>query len=131
MSDRAAVARPRCHNPRPSRRSASHAAKSPGAHHRPDHGHRTLRLSAQRPEKRAFKRTVYHVRDDEPALDIVGTAYDEALAEHYGGDKPAGRTAMLFQRILSNTTLTGSGMKTRNAAVFSNMQDFEPADGDA
>jgi RNA polymerase sigma-70 factor (ECF subfamily) len=53
------------------------------------------------------------------------------LAQHYG-DKPAAELPMLFQRILSNTTLDWfRRRKTRNA-LFSNMSDFESPgeDGD-
>lgn len=81
-------------------------------------------------ERRAFKRTLYHVRDDEAALDIVQDSMMK-LAEHYG-DKPAGELPMLFQRILSNSTLDWfRRQKTRNA-LFSNLGDFEAAgeDGD-
>ena len=79
-------------------------------------------------EKRAFKRSIYHVRDQEAALDIVQDAMMK-LAEHYG-DKPAGELPMLFQRILSNCTLDFfRRQKTRNA-LFSNMSDFEGADDD-
>ena len=81
-------------------------------------------------EKRAFKRTVYHVRDDDAALDIVQDSMMK-LAEHYG-DKPVAELPMLFQRILSNCTLDWfRRQKTRNA-LFSNMSDFEVAgeDGD-
>ena len=79
-------------------------------------------------EKRAFKRTVYHVRDEDSALDIVQDSMMK-LAEHYG-DKPPAELPMLFQRILSNSTLDWfRRQKTRNA-LFSNMSDFEPADGD-
>lgn len=76
-------------------------------------------------EKRAFKRTVYHVRDEESALDIVQDSMMK-LAEHYG-DKPANELPMLFQRILSNCTLDYfRRQKTRNA-LFSNLSDFESA----
>ena len=76
-------------------------------------------------EKRAFKRSIYHVRDEEAALDIVQDAMMK-LAEHYG-DKPTGELPMLFQRILSNCTLDWfRRQKTRNA-LFSNMSDFESA----
>ena len=81
-------------------------------------------------EKRAFKRTVYHVRDEDAALDIVQDSMMK-LAEHYG-DKPVAELPMLFQRILSNCTLDWfRRQKTRNA-LFSNMSDFEVAgeDGD-
>lgn len=52
-------------------------------------------------ERRAFKQSVYAVRDDEAALDIVQDAMIK-LAERYG-DKPAAELPMLFQRILQNT----------------------------
>ncbi len=81
-------------------------------------------------EKRAFKRSVYHVRDQDAALDIVQDSMIK-LAEHYG-DKPIAELPMLFQRILSNTTLDWfRRQKTRNA-LFSNMSDFESSseDGD-
>jgi RNA polymerase sigma-70 factor, ECF subfamily len=74
-------------------------------------------------EKRAFKRTVYHVRDEDAALDIVQDSMMK-LAENYG-DKPVAELTLLFQRILSNTTLDWfRRQKTRNA-LFSNMSDFE------
>ncbi len=79
-------------------------------------------------EKRAFKRSVYHVRDAEAALDIVQDSMMK-LAEHYG-DKPPAELPMLFQRILSNCTLDWfRRQKTRNA-LFSNMSDFESASDD-
>ncbi|HMT17452.1 MAG TPA: RNA polymerase sigma factor [Ottowia sp.] len=79
-------------------------------------------------EKRAFKRTVYHVRDDDAALDIVQDSMMK-LAEHYGG-KPAAELPLLFQRILSNSTLDWfRRQKTRNA-LFSNLSDFEAEDGE-
>ncbi len=74
-------------------------------------------------EKRAYKRSLYHVRDEEAALDIVQDSMMK-LAEHYG-DKPAQELPMLFQRILSNCTLDWfRRQKTRNA-LFSNLADFE------
>jgi RNA polymerase sigma-70 factor (ECF subfamily) len=74
-------------------------------------------------ERRAFKRSVYHVRDDEAALDIVQNSMMK-LAEHYG-DKPVDQLPMLFQRILSNCTLDWfRRQKTRNA-LFSNLADFD------
>ncbi len=79
-------------------------------------------------EKRAFKRSVYHVRNDEAALDIVQDSMMK-LVEHYG-HKPITELPMLFQRILSNCTLDWfRRQKTRNA-LFSNMSDFETDDGD-
>lgn len=81
-------------------------------------------------EKRAFKRSIYHVRDEEAALDIVQDSMMK-LARHYG-DRPAAELPMLFQRILSNTTLDWfRRRKTRNA-LFSNMSEFAGSgdDGD-
>ena len=77
-------------------------------------------------EKRAFKRSVYHVRDDEAALDIVQDSMMK-LAEHYG-DKPAAELPMLFHRILSNTTLDWFRRNKTRKALFSNFSDFD-ADG--
>jgi len=79
-------------------------------------------------EKRAFKRSVYHVRNDEAALDIVQDSMMK-LVEHYS-HKPADELPMLFQRILSNTTLDWfRRQKTRNA-LFSNLSDFESESDD-
>ncbi|HSV60572.1 MAG TPA: RNA polymerase sigma factor [Variovorax sp.] len=79
-------------------------------------------------ERRAFKRSVYHVRDDEAALDIVQDSMMK-LAEHYG-DKPAAELPMLFQRILSNCTLDWFRRQKTRRALFSNLSDFEAADED-
>lgn len=81
-------------------------------------------------EKRAFKRTVYHVRDEDAALDIVQDSMMK-LSEHYG-DKPPAELPMLFQRILSNTTLDWFRRRKTREALFSNLSDFESAseDGD-
>ncbi|MHB1200656.1 MAG: RNA polymerase sigma factor [Polaromonas sp.] len=73
-------------------------------------------------EKRAFKRSVYHVRNEEAALDIVQDSMMK-LAQHYG-DKPTAELPMLFQRILSNTTLDWFRRRKTWNAVFSNMGDF-------
>lgn len=79
-------------------------------------------------EKRAFKRTVFHVRDEDAALDIVQDSMIK-LSQHYG-DKPANELPMLFQRILSNSTLDWfRRQKTRNA-LFTNIGDFEQRDGE-
>jgi len=81
-------------------------------------------------EKRAFKRSIYHVRDEDAALDIVQDTMMK-LAQHYG-DKPAGELPMLFQRILSNNTLDWFRRRKTRHALFSNMNEFESAgdDGD-
>ena len=79
-------------------------------------------------EKRAFKRPIYHVRDEEAALDIVQDSMMK-LAEHYG-DKPPSELPMLFQRILSNCTLDWFRRQKTRKALFSNMSDFETASDD-
>src|SRR5918911_1115313 len=81
-------------------------------------------------EKRAFKRALYAVRDDEAALDIVQDAMIR-VAEKYG-DRPAAELPLVFQRILSNATMDWfRRQKVRNALV-KNFSDFESAgdDGD-
>lgn len=52
-------------------------------------------------EKRAYKQTLFAVRDEQAALDIVQDSMLK-LAEKYGA-KPAEELPMLFQRILQNT----------------------------
>jgi RNA polymerase sigma-70 factor, ECF subfamily len=74
-------------------------------------------------EKRAFKRSVYHVRDEEAALDIVQDSMMK-LAQHYG-DKPAAELPMLFQRILSNCTLDWFRRQKPHKALFTNMGEFD------
>ena len=78
-------------------------------------------------EKKAFKRTYYNVRDEDAALDILQDSMIK-LATHYG-DKPADELPLLFQRILSNTTLDWfRRQKTRNSH-FTSLSDFTGADG--
>jgi len=79
-------------------------------------------------EKRAFKRTLYHVRDEEAALDIMQDTMIK-LATHYG-DKPPAELPLLFQRILSNTMLDWFRRRKTRQALFSNLSDFG-ADGDS
>ena len=74
-------------------------------------------------EKRAFKRALYHVRNEESALDIVQDSMMR-LSEHYG-DKPPAELPMLFQRILSNCTLDWFRRQKTHNAWFSSMADFE------
>ena len=74
-------------------------------------------------EKRAFKRAVYAVRDDDAALDIVQDAMIR-LSEKYA-DRPAAELPLLFQRILSNATMDHfRRLKVRNS-VMQNMSDFD------
>ena len=81
-------------------------------------------------EKRAFKRSLYHVRNEESALDIVQDSMMK-LAEHYGY-KPATELPMLFQRILSNCTLDFFRRQKVRQSLFTNLGDFqsEGTDGD-
>jgi RNA polymerase sigma-70 factor (ECF subfamily) len=79
-------------------------------------------------EKRAFKRSIYHVRNEESALDIVQDSMMK-LAEHYG-HKPVAELPMLFQRILSNCTLDWFRRQKVQNALFSNMSDFESSNDD-
>lgn len=53
-------------------------------------------------ERRAYKQTLFAVRDEQVALDIVQDSMLK-LAEKYSG-KPAAELPMLFQRILQNST---------------------------
>lgn len=77
-------------------------------------------------EKRAFKRSVYHVKDEEVALDIVQDSMMK-LAVNYAG-KPLAELPMLFQRILSNTMLDWFRHRKSHRALFSNIGDFFSAD---
>lgn len=81
-------------------------------------------------EKRAFKRAVYAVRDDDAALDIVQDSMIR-LADKYA-DRPAAELPPLFQRILSNATMDWFRRQKVRLAVVRNFSDFEsPAhDGD-
>jgi RNA polymerase sigma-70 factor, ECF subfamily len=80
-------------------------------------------------EKRAFKRTVYSVRDEDAALDIVQDAMIR-LAGKYA-DRPPAEWPLLFQRILSNAMMDWfRHQKVRNG-VLQVFSDFEPAGGDA
>ena len=79
-------------------------------------------------EKRAFKRSVFHVRDEEAALDIVQDSMLK-LAQHYG-DKPPAELPMLFHRILSNSTLDWFRRQKTQNALFTRIGDMESRDGD-
>lgn len=81
-------------------------------------------------EKRAFKRSAYHARDHDAALDIVQDSMMK-LAQHYG-DRPVSELPMLFQRILSNNILDWFRRRKSRNALFSNLDDLEARseDGD-
>ncbi len=79
-------------------------------------------------EKRAFKRTVYAVRDDEAALDIVQDTMIR-LAEKYA-DRPPAEWPMLFQRIMTNATMDWFRRQKVRNAVVQNMSDFDSGNDD-
>jgi RNA polymerase sigma-70 factor (ECF subfamily) len=81
-------------------------------------------------EKRAFKRALYAVRDDEAALDIVQDAMIR-LAEKYA-DRPPAELPLVFQRILSNATMDWFRRQKVRNALLKNFSDFESPgdDGD-
>lgn len=74
-------------------------------------------------EKRAFKRAVYAVRDDDAALDIVQDAMIR-LAQSYA-DRPASELPLLFQRIISNATMDWFRRQKVRQSVVRNFSDFE------
>ncbi len=79
-------------------------------------------------EKRAWKRAVYAVRDDDAALDIVQDSMIR-LAEKYA-DRPAAELPPLFQRILSNATMDWFRRQKVRNQVVRNFSDFESAGSD-
>ena len=82
-------------------------------------------------EKRAFKRAMYAVRDEDAALDIVQDTMIR-LAEKYA-DRPPAELPLLFQRILSNATMDWFRRQKVRGALVRNFSDFEGAasgDGD-
>jgi RNA polymerase sigma-70 factor (ECF subfamily) len=81
-------------------------------------------------DKRAFKRALYAVRDEDAALDIVQDTMIR-LSEKYA-DRPAAELPLLFQRILSNATMDWFRRQKVRNAVVKNFSDYESpgADGD-
>ncbi len=79
-------------------------------------------------ERRAFKRTVYAVRDEDAALDIVQDAMIR-LAEKYA-DRPAQEWPLLFQRILSNATLDWFRRRKTREAVMQNFSSLQSSEDD-
>jgi RNA polymerase sigma-70 factor, ECF subfamily len=79
-------------------------------------------------EKRAFKRAVYAVRDEDAALDIVQDTMIR-LSQKYA-DRPPAELPLLFQRILSNATMDWFRRQKVRNAVVKNFSDFESAGGD-
>jgi len=78
-------------------------------------------------EKRAWKRAMYAVRDEDAALDIVQDAMIR-LSEKYI-DRPAAELPLLFQRIVSNATMDWFRRQKVRNAVVRNFSDFEGAAG--
>jgi RNA polymerase sigma-70 factor, ECF subfamily len=78
-------------------------------------------------EKRAWKRAVYAVRDDDAALDIVQDTMIR-LSEKYA-DRPAAELPLLFQRILSNATMDWFRRQKVKNQVVRNFSEFEGAAG--
>ena len=79
-------------------------------------------------EKRAFKRALYAVRDENAALDIVQDTMIR-LASKYA-DRPAAELPLLFQRILSNATMDWFRRQKVRNSVLRNFSDFESPGGD-
>jgi len=74
-------------------------------------------------ERRAFKRALFAVRDEDAALDIVQDAMIRLVSSY--ADRPANEWPMLFQRIVSNATLDWFRRQKVRNAVFSTMSDLE------
>ncbi len=74
-------------------------------------------------ERRAFKRTVFAVKDDDAALDIVQDAMIR-LSQRYA-NRPAEELPLLFQRILSNATMDWFRRQKVRQGLISNLGDFE------
>jgi RNA polymerase sigma-70 factor, ECF subfamily len=79
-------------------------------------------------EKRAFKRALYAVRDENAALDIVQDSMIR-LAQSYV-DRPLAELPPLFQRILSNATMDWFRRQKVKNAVVKNFSAFETSDGE-
>lgn len=76
-------------------------------------------------ERRAFKRALYHVRNEDAALDLVQDAMIR-LASSYG-DKSLDELQLLFQRILSNAIMDWFRRQKTHNAVLVNFSDLEGA----
>jgi len=80
-------------------------------------------------ERRAFKRVLYAVRDEDAALDVVQDSMIR-LAEKYA-DRPAAEWPLVFQRILSNATMDWFRRQKVRGAVMRNFSEFESSSDDA
>ena len=79
-------------------------------------------------DKRAFKRALYAVRDEDAALDIVQDTMIRLSGKY--ADRPAAELPLLFQRILSNATMDWFRRQKVRNAVVRNFSDFESGSGD-
>lgn len=82
-------------------------------------------------ERRAFKRAMYALRDEDAALDVVQDAMIK-LSERYG-DRPAEEFPLIFQRILQNAINDHfRRQKVRNmwVSVFSSFGSADADDDD-
>lgn len=80
-------------------------------------------------ERRAFKQTMFAVRNEENALDIVQNAMIK-LAEKYGA-RPAAELPLLFARILRTTTLDffrRNKVREAHFAIFSSLAEASDDD---
>ena len=73
-------------------------------------------------ERRAFKRAVYGVRDEDAALDIVQDSMMRLTTSY--SQRPASEWPMLFQRILSNAMLDWFRRQKVRNAVFQTMSSL-------
>ena len=80
-------------------------------------------------EKRAWKRAVYAVRDEDAALDIVQDTMIR-LAEKYA-DRPPAELPLLFQRILSNATMDWFRRQKVKNQVVRNFSEYEGSGDDS
>jgi RNA polymerase sigma-70 factor (ECF subfamily) len=76
-------------------------------------------------DRRAYKRTLYAVHDEDAALDIVQDTMIR-LATRYA-DRPAAELPLLFARILSNATMDWFRRRKVRVGVLQNFSDLEPS----
>ncbi len=76
-------------------------------------------------DRRAYKRTLYAVHDEDAALDIVQDTMIR-LATRYA-DRPAAELPLLFARILSNATMDWFRRRKVRVGVVQNFSDLEPS----
>jgi len=77
-------------------------------------------------QRRAFRRTVFSVRNEDAALDIVQDAMIR-LAQRYA-QRPSDELPLLFQRILVNATMDWFRRQKVRDAVISPLSDLDRTD---